>query len=401
MNDVYDIAIVGGGIVGSLAALLLAECDFRVLLIDASPESSSNYFDRDNKLDLQCAPDLRMSALTLKSEEILEQFRAFDFISNRKGLMKKVVAFDENLTSEIVLDSLLIGKSKLASIVENNLLLEVLINKINSETNINLLKNCKINNILKIDKKFVINTKDNEYVAGLVIGSDGGNSFIRKHFNYNLNIKGYNHKAIVCNVQTEKPHINTAYQCFLNDGPLAFLPWMQSNTCSIVWSQSPEQTDYWLAADESEFKLTLQKKINSRLGKVLDVSERVAFPLYERQVEQYYKEGTVLIGDAAHTIHPLAGQGLNLGIYDAYALAEVLTTAKTKQQDIASDFVLNNYELKRQGHNQQMSHLMRLLKEIHGSDSKILSMVRSLGVNVLNNIGFAKKLMAKYAAGYV
>lgn len=400
----YDVAIIGAGLVGSITALLLAKYDFNVLLLDAGSGVSNKYFNECGKFNQDVPPDIRMSAITLRSREILDQFGIFSAAENRFGIMKKVKAWEESGASEINLDCLLIGKQYLSNIVENNLLLEIIHNKIKALSNITRINSCKISDIYNVanqnSNSSEIETDKGNFIVSLVVGADGANSFVRKYFEYNVDTENYNHTALVANVYTEKSHNNTAYQCFFKEGPLAFLPWQDSYCSSIVWSQSQQSAEYWTNCSEKEFLAELGEKFNYKLGKVIKTGQRACFPLIRRHAENYFKSGSVLIGDAAHTIHPLAGQGLNLGIYDAYELAEVLVWAKNKNYHINADYVLNKYQLKRKGHNQQVMTMMGLFKDIYSSDSKAIGMVRNLGVNLLDNISFLKKQMARYAAGF-
>lgn len=406
-NNKYDVAIVGAGLVGSIQALLLAQNDFNVLLLDLYPEPSFKYFTDNHSnagLNLDLKPDLRMSAITLKSQEILESIGAWEGIKSRRGLMEKTYVWEEEGPGDIYFDSLSIGKNYLSSIVENNLLLENITLKIKNNKNITVVRPCKIQNINFANNVsevtlYIVDTLQKFYV-NLVIGADGANSWVRDYYNYNLEINSYNHTALVTNIYTKNPHNNIAHQKFLKEGVLAFLPWYDKNCCSIVWSQSKESAEFYQNCDIDEFNAKLEKIFNNKLGKIINTDKRVIFPLIKRHVDQYYKIGSVLIGDAAHTIHPLAGQGLNLGIYDAYELSLILSQAKQKNYNIASDYILKKYQLKRRGHNQQMLDLMDLFKYIYSHDSKAIGLIRNLGVNLSNNIGLIKKQMARYAAGY-
>lgn len=399
MKVQYDVAIIGAGLVGSVQALLLANNGFKVLLLDLFPESDRRYLGRDNKINLDLEPDLRMSALTLKSEDILSQLEVWEQVKSRSGLMQQTHVWEQSGPGEISFDSLSIGSTHLSTIVENDFLLELVTNKIIHNSNITLHRPCRIKNIYYHNNYSEINLEEICCTVKLVIGADGANSWVRNYFNYGCETDSYEHSALVTNVYTEKPHNNIAYQCFLQDGPLAFLPWQDTNCCSIVWSQSHEQAKSRIEYSEQEFKQELNKICSHQLGKVVKISKRASFPLIMRHVSEYYKEGSVLIGDAAHTIHPLAGQGLNLGIYDAYALAKVLISAKQKQFNISSDAILKKYQLQRRGHNQQMINLMSFFKNIYGSDNMTINVVRNLGSNLLDNFGFAKRQIAQYAAG--
>lgn len=410
IKNKYDIAIVGSGLVGSIAALLLAQYDFKILLLDAAPKFEKKFSNLSKPMEQP--PGLRMSAITLKSQEILEELNIWQKISTRRGLMQKVQAWEEQGPSDIILDSILIGQNHLATIIENNYLLEIINNEIKNIDNITVIRPCSIKNIF-LNKKNVnnitseieldINGNLNTFLASLIIGSDGANSWLRNYFKFDCEVESYEHYALVTNIFTEKKHNNTAYQKFLKQGPVALLPWAQDDCCSIVWSQDENQAKKMQACSEEEFNRSLEQVVDSKLGKVLKSDQRVVFPLIKRHVKNYYKDNTVLVGDAAHTIHPLAGQGLNLGIYDVYELSKILGDAKRKNKEINNSALLNKYELTRKGHNQQMLNLMGLFKELYNQqnqDSRPISLLRNIGVTLVNNFSFIKKQMTRFAAGY-
>jgi 2-octaprenylphenol hydroxylase len=399
-NTDYDIAIVGAGLVGSIQALLLAQQGFNILLLDVFAEPQQKYLNADHSMNLHLPPDLRMSAITLKSEDILTELGVWDLIKLRSGVMQKTEAWEEQGSAEIIFDSLRIGKNHLSTIVENNLLHELINAQLKSTKNVVIKRPCTILDIQhKANNLHDILTQDNNYSVKLIIGADGANSWVRKYFNFDCTVKDYNHTALVTNIYTEKPHDNIAYQKFLKTGPLAFLPWMHPYCSSIVWSQNKEQADYWQNCSEIEFHKGLEEHCNTRLGKITASLSRVSYPLIMRHVKQYYKSGVVLIGDAAHTIHPLAGQGLNLGIYDAYELTNILIMAKQRNYNINHDQILHKYQLKRRGHNQQMLNTMQFFKDIYASDYQSINLIRSIGINALNNIDFIKKKIMNFAAG--
>lgn len=399
-NSNYDIAIIGAGLVGSIQAILLANSGFKVLLLDLFQEQVAIYLDINNNINHNLLPDLRMSAITLKSEEILSSLGLWDTIKLRSGVMQKTKVWEECGSGEIVFDSFRIGKSHLSTIVENNLLLELVNKKIKIFDNITVKRPCEILEInSKTDNYHEIITNQNSYVVNLIIGADGANSWVRKYFNFDCITKDYNHFALVTNVYTEKPHHNIAYQHFLKSGPLAFLPWQDPYCSSIVWSTNKEQAEHWKNCSDSDFCKGLEFYFNSRLGKVNSNLNRFVYPLIMRHAVQYYKSGIVLVGDAAHTIHPLAGQGLNLGIYDAYELNNIIKSAKKNGCNIAHDQVLHKYQLKRRGHNQQMIEVMQFFKDIYTLDYQPLNLFRSFGMNMIDNINFIKKKVMNFAAG--
>ncbi len=401
----YDVIVVGSGLVGSIQGLLLAEAGFTVLLLDSQPKAQLKYLGDQDLNNLP--PSLRMSLLTLRSTEILAQFGIDKGLDKRSGLVDKMHIWDANGPGEMNFDSLSIGKNCLGKLVENDFLQELLDQKIYLHQNIKVIRSCKISSIVKLVNHteinlFLSNQEAGIYTCNLLIGADGANSWLRDYFNFACDTEPYNHSALVTNVYTKQVTDSTAYQLFLPTGPIAFLPWMNwqdKHTFSIVWSQPEQDAEHWQDCDKQLFIDKLNALTANKFN-LIDCDTRVSFPLIKRHVGQYYNNGCVLIGDAAHTIHPLAGQGLNLGIYDAEVLAQTLIFARDKKYKLDSEFVLKKYDLARRGHNQLILNLMSFFKNIYSSDHTSVKLFRNLGMNLIDNVGLLKKKIARQAAGY-
>lgn len=222
---------------------------------------------------------------------------------------------------------------------------------------------------------------------------------MRDQIDVQMKTHDYNHIAIVTTVQTELPHQATAWQRFLKTGPLAFLPLQNPNTSSIVWSTVPEHANELLAMDEVEFRNALCDAFESRLGGIIQIDKRYHFPLQMRHAKNYVKEHIALIGDAAHTIHPLAGQGVNLGLLDALCLVETVVDAVNKHRNYASMTTLRRYERWRKGDNLAMLAMVEMLKSLFMSDKALVKNFRSFGLNFTDRVSFLKNFFAKYALG--
>ena len=232
----------------------------------------------------------------------------------------------------------------------------------------------------------------------LLIGADGSNSNIRQlagigHYGWE-----YQQKALVATVKPERSHQNTAWQRFLPEGPLALLP-LRDGLVSIVWTSKTETTEAYLALDEAEFCRELTEASDNQLGEFSLVGERGAFPLKMQFSSDYCDQRVVLLGDAIHTIHPLAGQGANLGLKDAVGLAEVVLKAHSSGRDIASQQVLKRYERIRKGDNLLMMGVMDGLKRLFGADDQFVQLARSTGMGLINNSVLIKNRICKYAMG--
>jgi 2-octaprenylphenol hydroxylase len=232
-----------------------------------------------------------------------------------------------------------------------------------------------------------------------LIAADGAESWVRQQVGIQLKTWAYQHTAIVTTVQTELPHAATARQRFLATGPLAFLPLSDPYRSSIVWSVTPEYAEKLMALSVAEFDVALATAFAHQLGAVQMITERHAFPLRMRHAQQYVRPRIALLGDAAHTIHPLAGQGVNMGLLDAATLAEVMITACRKQRDFASLATLRRYERWRKGDTLAMLAAIEALKHLFASELPPVQCLRNVGLNLTNRLPWLKQFLTDYALG--
>ena len=308
-SQAYDIAIVGGGMVGLATAIGLAQADLNVVVIDAGQTEA-----------VSGEPRLRVSAINKASQRLLENLGAWSYLdTSRATPYQKMAVWDKDGFGKIAFDANSISETSLGAIIENDAISFALAKRASEFDNITHIQNQRLERIAFGEREAwltLANGADSEIEsvsAALVIAADGANSWVREQCKIPLTFWDYGHHAIVATICTEMPHLATARQVFLQDGPLAFLPLYEDNLCSIVWSVPPERATELLAMDKVQFERNLTAAFDGRLGICKLESERHAFPLRMRYARHFARHRLVLAGDAAHTIHPLAGQGVNLG----------------------------------------------------------------------------------------
>lgn len=389
----YDITIVGAGIPGLVSALLLAQkTSLRIAVLDAkSPELSWSEKDYD----------LRVYAVIPAVQAIFEELGIWStMISKRAAPFKAMQVWDAQGRGELAFHHADLNVPTLGYILEENLIRSILFEKLKDYPQIELHYPVKLSS-LTLEGKPILNfdSENNPLQTQLLIGADGANSWVRQQAKIALNTSSYDHSALIAQVTTTLPHQNTARQSFLSTGPLAFLPLADPHQCSIVWSIPPKQAEDLLALDDQGFQEELTKAFDSRLGKIRSVSQRHSFSLQERHAQHYVKSNLALIGDAAHTLHPLAGQGMNLGVLDAACLTTTISEALNKNRDYTSLSTLRRYERARKAHNQLMLVSVKFLKNLFCSKSKLLQELRNQGLNLTNRYPALKNFFANYAMG--
>ena len=402
--SVYDAVIVGGGLVGTtLACALATELgeSFSIAVIEAREPSPLPVMDENT------AFEPRVSALTQASRQLLTNIGVWPAITQQRfGLMKNMCVWDADGTGRIEFRGEDLGQSELGFIVENRITVACLFERLKHFKNIELITPATITDLSEQQSnglRRVCLDNGRELAAKLVVGADGAMSKVRDLSGIFLREKAYQQSAIVTTVKTEKPHQYTAWQRFLDTGPLAFLPLRtragDDHYCSIVWSLDDEQVDGLMALEDDAFKAALERAFESRLGAICDVDQRFVFPLIQRHAVSYVEAGLALVGDAAHTIHPLAGQGVNLGMLDAAVLTEELKRAQGRELSSGDLSVLKRYQRRRRGDNSLMMGTMRGFKLLFGESALPVRWLRNTGMSCLNELEPLKNRVAANAMG--
>lgn len=391
MMQSVDIAIVGGGMVGLALAAAFKETELRIAVIES----------REPDELLADLPDVRVSALSRSSENILRNLGAWPgILSRRYSPYSAMEVWEQDSFARIEFDAQKLAQPDLGHIVENRVIQLALLEQVKQLPNVSLFMPSKCTT-MAIGESEAWLTLDNgqALTAKLVVGADGANSWVRKQQDIPLTHWDYGHSAIVANVWTAEAHERVARQTFTPQGPLAFLPMGESNMSSIVWSTEPNRADKLIALSDSEFNKALTAEFDARLGLCEVVGERFAFPLKMRYARDFVVERVALVGDAAHTIHPLAGQGVNLGMLDAASLAQEVISLWQKGEDIGSKRNLRGYERWRKAEAAKMIAAMQGFKDLFSGGNPAKKLVRGIGMTLVSQLPGAKDEIMKRALG--
>jgi 2-octaprenylphenol hydroxylase len=390
MKSGYDIVIVGGGMVGAALACALGGSRFKVAVLEQRPlpPPSSEY-------------DLRVSAITLASKTFFENVGAWAGMAKRRvARVAAMQVWDENGSGSIRFDAAEIGEPELAYIIENSVIQAALVGRLAQFTNIHWLCPVEVDRFDLASEYPRVALRDERVLeARLLVGADGAASRVREAAGLPVRRHGLEQQSIVATVRTERPHGDIARQRFLATGPLAFLPLPEPRTCSIVWSADTPRAHELMALDDATFRAELQAAFGGALGSIEFVGPRAVFPLALSHAKEYVRERLALIGDAAHTVHPLAGQGVNLGFLDAAMLAEVLLAAEEKQQDIGAYSVLRRYERARKADNLSMVTMTGGFRYLFSNRLPLFKELRNLGLDLADAATPLKTLIVRRASG--
>ena len=384
----YDVIIAGGGMVGSTLACLLAKAGKQMAVLEAYEPP---VFTADDVYDL------RVSAISRASQRALMQAGAWEgVVSRRASPYEAMVVWDATGNGEIRFDAADLGEPDLGHIVENRIIQLALLDTLRQLPNVDFYCPERITQFTLESTHVSVSLQSGQTLQGyLLVGADGAQSRVRELAGIDLNIQDYGQKGLVCVVKTEFPHQATAWQRFMPSGPLAFLP-LGDGSSSIVWTLPSVPADTMVRKETEEFRRELAQALDYRLGEIQAVGTRAAFSLRGRHAYPYVQERIALIGDAAHTIHPLAGQGVNLGIKDAVELAHQVLYAGT---DPGSLKVLRAYERARRGDNILTQKTMEGFRLLFGNNLTPWKLLRNSGLKIVNQLGPVKYEIAKRAMG--
>ncbi len=392
-----DLIIVGAGMVGSTLALALEGSGLDILVLDASPLEAADF-------DPQGGFEPRVSALSAASQRIFERLGAWPGMSARRvSPYTDMHVWDGSGTGQIHFSAETVHAEVLGHIVENRVVQDALLETMQRRGGQRLLGAARLERLERTPQGWQLTLDDGRQLnAPLLVAADGANSAVRRLAGCETREWDYLHQAIVTSVRCSEPHQRTAWQRFTDDGPLAFLPLERDRDqhwCSIVWSVTELEARRLMALEDAAFRAALGRAFEQRLGEVEEVDPRLCIPLRQRHAKRYVQPGLALIGDAAHTIHPLAGQGVNLGLLDAAVLAEVIEAAMARGERPEDIRVLSRFERRRMPHNLAMMAAMEGFERLFQADPLPLRWLRNTGLKAVQALPEAKALFVRQALG--
>ncbi len=409
----FDIALVGGGVSGLASALAIAAEFDRVkqrppsmVLIDAAESPLATEPMPADAISVDSF-DPRVVALTETNCAILAEWGVWSEIAaSGAGDYRRMFVWDGEGTASIDFDCTEVGLERLGAVVENRVLVSALFNRLQDLGVCHCRYGMSVTGIEQdAEGGATIQFDDGSTLqASLLVGADGARSVVKSLCGFESREWDYGQDAIVCTVETELSHQHTAWQCFTRHGPLAFLPVSRSEEpgehyCSIVWSLERERATELMGLEAADFASAMQESFESRLGELKAVSQRFSFPLWQRHSKQYVRGSAVLVGDAAHTLHPLAGQGINIGLKDARSLAAALAKSAVKGRALSNLPMLRRFERERLTENLAMMAAVEFFKRLYSPGSSVLQLLRNRGMAVVDAQAALKRQIIKLAVG--
>ncbi len=385
-----DVAVVGGGMVGAAAALALARAGFSTAMLEACAPPA---------WDAHAEVDLRVVGLAPSSLALLDELDVWTSIREaRAGPYTHMHVWDAESGAAIDFDAASEGRDRLGYIVENSLVQWTLWQALQA-SNVRVLCPAEVKAFDAREDCIRLELAGGETLAAsLLVAADGAGSPLRALAGIGTHGRDYAQRAVVAHVVTERPHEDTAWQRFLPGGPLALLP-LADGRSSIVWSLPEAEAQRVLALDGKAFLDELGVASDFRLGRIVATTPRAAFPLKLQLAERYQADRFVLLGDAAHAVHPLAGQGVNLGLRDVAELRDTLVDARAAGRDIGAAHVLRRYARRRRSADTLDALGFDALARIYAWQSPALVAARGVGVRLLDRLAPLKRRLSKHAAG--
>lgn len=384
----FDIVIVGGGMVGSALACSLAPLGLSIAVIEKT--SPAPYLDSQPM-------DLRVSAISVASEQLLQRVGAWQHLTQMRRCPYRYLETWETDNSHLLFDSEAMSRDHLGHIIENRLIQLALWQQMSSFDNITLLVGGVVSELIKSHDGYSLLVDEQSINCRLLVGADGANSMVRQAANIGVTAWDYRQHALLINITTTCQQQNITWQQFTPQGPRALLP-LANNKASLVWYDSPATVRQLSAMPTKQLKQRIIAQFPDRLGN-FEVDAAGSFPLTRRHAHSYYNDNLVILGDAAHTINPLAGQGVNLGFKDVTALSKVITDAHRQGQCWWNRQSLNAYQKARMPDNILMQGAMDMFYLAFSNSNAPMMLLRNTALKVAGQSSWGKKQVMKYAMG--
>ena len=387
-NHQHNIIIVGSGLVGMTLALMLSKLKHKVIILDKS-----------SKKKLLGVKDSRTSAISQGSSRILKEISLWNKIKNKAQPINEINVSEGTNTNELNFNSESLNEGALGYIIDNTYLKKIFFKEILKSKLIKFIGEVNIKDIKNKSGSATIFSNKGKFSAQLIVGADGRNSKMRFFANIKSFFFDYNQTAFVFNITHTLSHQSKAIERFFPSGPLALLPMQNNNkkSSSVVWTVDSPLVKKLL--ENKDFYIEFQKKYADAFGRVTKASKPAIYNLNIISCYEYFRERIVLVGDACQAIHPIAGQGLNLGLRDSYHLAKIISDSLELGLDIGSTYVLKDYSLKRLVDKKLLIQATHRLNQLFSNNSKIIKAIRENGLKIFNKSNYLKKKSMMFAMG--
>ncbi|PHM33266.1 FAD-dependent 2-octaprenylphenol hydroxylase [Xenorhabdus innexi] len=389
----FDVVIAGGGMVGLALACGLQGSGLRIAIVEEHPPTGKFHTNDEHAL--------RVSAINAASERLLTHLGVWQkILAMRASPYHGMEVWDQDSFGRIQFSAAENGLSHLGYIIENNVIRQALWEQAESLSDITMFAPVSLKHVAWGEKEAFITLTDQQMLTSrLVVGADGAHSWLRQHADIPLTFWDYEHHALVATIHTAEPHQGVARQVFHGDGILAFLPLSEPHLCSIVWSLPAEAAKQRRAMDAELFNRQLSATFDMHLGQCELVSERQTIPLMGRYARNFAAHRLALLGDAAHTIHPLAGQGVNLGFMDVAELIGELHRLHQAGKDIGQYLYLGRYERRRKHSAAVMLAGMQGFRQLFDGNNPVKKLFRDVGLAVADRLPGVKPKLLHHAMG--